>query len=45
MIDEHLLYVWKNTTPQDRLMWLKRMRDFWIKMQYQKNLAAKTHHH
>jgi hypothetical protein len=32
-VNEHLMHVYKNTTPLERLMWLKRMRDFWIKME------------
>jgi hypothetical protein len=28
MVDEHLLYVYKNTTPLQRLVWLKKQIDF-----------------
>lgn len=28
-IDEHLLYILKNTTPYQRLVWLKKAFEFW----------------
>lgn len=28
-IDEHLLYILKNTTPYQRMVWLKKAFQFW----------------
>ena len=33
MVDEHLLYIVKNTTPFQRMVWLKKSIDFWKKME------------
>lgn len=35
-IDEHLLYVFKNTTPRERLVWLKKAFEFWKILNYNK---------
>ena len=29
-IDEHLMYIVKNTTPKERLVWLKKAFDFCV---------------
>ncbi len=37
MVDEHLLHVYKNTTPKQRLVWLKKNIDFCKKMKCAKS--------
>jgi len=40
-IDQHLLHIVKNTTPFERMVWLKKNIDFFKKMQAEKhNLRA-----
>lgn len=36
MVDEHLLHILKNTTPLQRMIWLKKNIDFFKKMQTRK---------
>lgn len=33
LIDEHLMHIVKNTTPLQRLVWLKKQMVFWKKME------------
>ena len=35
-VDENLIYVFKNTTPYQRLVWLKKAFSFWKLMQIKK---------
>ncbi len=35
-VDPHLMHVYKNTTPAQRLKWLKRALDFARKMKFNK---------
>ena len=36
MIDQHLMHIVKNTTPFQRMVWLKKQIDLWKKMQTKK---------
>ena len=40
-IDEHLMHIVKNTTPFQRMVWLKKSIDFW-KMAETKRLGKRA---
>jgi len=33
LVDQHLLYILKNTTPYQRMVWLKKNFEFWKKIE------------
>jgi hypothetical protein len=36
MVDEHLMHIVKNTTPLQRMIWLKKSVAFWKKKEIQR---------
>jgi len=42
-VDENLIYIFKNTTPYQRLLWLKRAFNFWKYSQKRKKRLNVKH--
>ena len=38
-VDENLIYIFENTTPYQRLLWLKRAIEFWKIFKSRQELA------